>query len=318
MKYNSKYYPDRYNRQTNTFKLFTDEQNLPNKVINAIEEDNEGRLWISTNKGLVVLNPITDLVRTYTTSDGLLSNEFNIGASYKTISGKIYFGSILGYNCFNPDSIPINTNIPNVCITKVEIVGADGVEVVYPNSLDKLQVPQSFKTLTVEFAALDFNHPEKNQYRYQMHGLDDKWIEAGHKNSATFTNLSEGNYYFKVMGANSDQIWCAEPTVLKIQVVVPFWRSRISVYIYAALIFGLLLSYLYYRNKNLNKINKLLQERQSVMVELEQQKEELMLKNKNITDSINYAKRIQDAILPPIDSFKTSLPDSFILFMPKD
>lgn len=308
----------RYNRQTNTFKLYTDEQNLPNKVINAIEEDTSGRLWISTNKGLVVLNPINDLVRTYTTSDGLLSNEFNIGASCKSSSGKIFFGSILGYNCFNPDSIPINTNIPNVCITKIEIVGTNGLEIVYPNNLDKLRVPQSFKTLTVEFAALDFNHPEKNQYRYQMHGLDDKWIEAGHKNSATFTNLSEGNYYFKVMGANSDQIWCAEPTVFRIQVVVPFWRSRISLYIYAALIFGLLLSYLYYRNKNLNRINKLLQERQSVMVELEQQKEELMLKNKNITDSINYAKRIQDAILPPIDSFKTSLPDSFILFMPKD
>ena len=191
------------------------------------------------------------------------------------------------------------------------------MEIVYPNNLDKLRVPQSFKTLTVEFAALDFNHPEKNQYRYQMHGLDDKWIEAGHKNSATFTNLSEGNYYFKVMGANSDQIWCAEPTVLRVQVAVPFWRSRISMYIYASLVVGLLLSYLYYRNKNLKKISRLLQERQSVMVELEQQKEELILKNKNITDSINYAKRIQDAILPPIDSFKTSLPDSFILFTPR-
>lgn len=308
----------RYNRQTNTFKLYTDSQNLPNKVINSIEEDSSGKLWISTNKGLVVLNPVTDLVRSYTTSDGLLSNEFNIGASYKSSSGKMYFGSILGYNCFNPDSIPINTNVPNVCITKVEIVGVDGVEVIYPNKLEKLRIPQSFKTLTIEFAALDYNHPEKNQYRYQMLGLDNKWIESGHRNSATFTNLSEGNYYFKVMGANSDQVWCADPTVLRLQVAVPFWRSRISMYVYAVLVFGLLLSYFYYRNKNLNKINKLLQERQSVMVELEQQKEELIVKNKSITDSINYAKRIQDAILPPIDSFKSSLPDSFILFMPKD
>ena len=308
----------RYNRQTNTFKLYTDQQNLPNKVINSIEEDSSGRLWISTNKGIVVLNPVTDLVRSYTTSDGLLSNEFNIGASFKSSSGKMFFGSILGYNCFNPDSIPINENVPNVCISRIEVIGVEGVDVLLPFELKSLKISQSFKTLTIDFAALDFNHPEKNLYRYQMLGLDDKWIEVGHKNSATFTNLSEGTYYFKVMGANSDQIWCADPTVLKIQITVPFWRSRVSLYIYSTVVLAFLFAYFYYRNKNLKQINTLFKERQSVMVELERQKEELMLKNKSITDSINYAKRIQDAILPPIDSFKSFLPDSFILFMPKD
>lgn len=308
----------KYNRQSNRFKLYTDLQNLPNKVINAIEEDDQGRLWISTNKGLVVLNPITDLVRSYTTSDGLLSNEFNIGASFKSDKGDMFFGSILGYNSFNPDSIPINTTVPNVCITRIEIIGSQGVDVIYPNSIDKIKVPQDFKTLTIEFSALDFNHPEKNLYRYQMSGMDDKWMEVGHKNSATFTNLDEGTYFFKVMGANSDQIWCADPTVLKIQISVPLWRSRVALIIYGTLVFILLLSWFYYRNKNLKKINKLLNEREFVLVELEKQKEELMYKNKNITDSINYAKRIQDAILPPINSFKTYLPDSFILFMPKD
>ncbi|MGE0076990.1 MAG: two-component regulator propeller domain-containing protein [Bacteroidales bacterium] len=308
----------RYNREANTFKLYADQQNLPTKIINAIEEDSSGRLWISTNKGLVMLNPLTDMVRTYTTSDGLLSNEFNPGASYKSVTGKMYFGSSSGFNFFSPDSIPININVPNVSITRVEIIGSQGVSVIYPNNLDKIKVPQNFKTLTIEFSALDFNYPEKNLYRYQMSGLDDKWIEAGYKHSATFTNLSEGMYYFKVMGANSDQIWCESPTVLKVQILAPFWRSKLAFFAYITLVFGIIISYLFYRNKNLKRINNLLQEREVVMFELEKQKEELMLKNKNITDSINYAKRIQDAILPPIDSFKTSLPDSFILFMPKD
>ncbi|MCB8963495.1 MAG: SpoIIE family protein phosphatase [Bacteroidales bacterium] len=308
----------RYNRQSNTFKLYTDQQNLPNKVINSIEEDTAGRLWISTNKGLVVLNPINDMVRAYTTSDGLLSNEFNMGASHKSTSGKLYFGSMLGYNSFNPDSISINENVPNVAFTRIEVIGLRGTRNLYSNGSEGIVVGRDFKTITVEFAALDYSYPEKNMYRYQMIGMDDKWVELGHKHSATFTNLKEGVYYFKVMGANSDQIWCASPTVLKIRVVAPFWRSRIANYVYAFLGLCLLLSYLYYRNKGVQRINNLLQEREFVLLELEKQKEELMLKNKNITDSINYAKRIQDAILPPIDSFKTYLPDSFILFMPKD
>lgn len=308
----------RYNRESNAFKLYTDQQNLPNKVINSIEEDSSGRLWISTNKGLVVLDPVSDLVRTYTTADGLLSNEFNIGSSFYSSSGEMFFGSILGFNSFNPDSIPINENVPNVSLTRIEIIGSQGTETVYPYDLKSIKIPLNFKTFTIDFAALDFNYPEKNLYRYQMTGLDDKWIELGSKHSATFTNLSEGVYYFKVMGSNSDQIWCADPTILKIQVFAPFWRSRVALIFYNALVIGLLFFYLYYRNKGIKRVNKLLQERESVLFELESQKEELMLKNKSITDSINYAKRIQDAILPPIDSFKTYLPDSFILFMPKD
>ncbi len=52
--------------------------------------------------------------------------------------------------------------------------------------------------------------------------------------------------------------------------------------------------------------------------EIEEQKEELSEKNKEITDSINYAKRLQNALIPPVDVFKSILPDSFVLFKPKD
>lgn len=51
---------------------------------------------------------------------------------------------------------------------------------------------------------------------------------------------------------------------------------------------------------------------------LSAQKVEIELKNKEITDSINYAKRIQEAILPPIEEIQKAFPDSFILFQPKD
>lgn len=308
----------RYNPGTNQFKLYTELQNLPSKVINAIEEDYNGRLWISTNKGLVMLNPVTNLVRSYTTSDGLLSNEFNVGVSYRSSSGAMYFGTSAGFNCFNPDSIPINSNVPKLSFTRIGIMGSQGIEIVNPDGHSKIKIPYDFKTLTIEFSALDFNHPEKNLYRYQMLGLDDKWMEIGNKHSATFTSLEEGTYNFKVIGANSDQIWSADPISLKIQITAPFWRSKVAYIVYTSLAVILLLVYLNHRNKNLKRINKLLREREMVMAELQDQKEELMLNNKSMTDSINYAKRIQDAILPSIDTFKTLLPDSFILFMPKD
>lgn len=51
---------------------------------------------------------------------------------------------------------------------------------------------------------------------------------------------------------------------------------------------------------------------------IQNQKQEVVEKNKEITDSINYAKRIQVAILPPEKLIKQFLPDSFILYKPKD
>ncbi|MDP2387828.1 MAG: tetratricopeptide repeat protein [Bacteroidota bacterium] len=57
-------------------------------------------------------------------------------------------------------------------------------------------------------------------------------------------------------------------------------------------------------------------EKQKVLVE--EQKHIVDEKQKEILDSINYAKRLQEAILPPLSLWKKNLPDSFILYKPKD
>ena len=72
-------------------------------------------------------------------------------------------------------------------------------------------------------------------------------------------------------------------------------------------------SYKGYRNKQ--KANNIITEQKK---EVEQQKIIIEVKNKDITDSIKYAKRIQEAILPPQELIKQLLPNSFILYKPKD
>ncbi|MFL5752766.1 MAG: PP2C family protein-serine/threonine phosphatase [Bacteroidia bacterium] len=47
-------------------------------------------------------------------------------------------------------------------------------------------------------------------------------------------------------------------------------------------------------------------------------KKEIEQKHQEIIDSVNYAKRIQQAILPDSSAIKNALPDSFVLFRPKD
>ncbi len=113
----------RYNRKTDDFTTYSEEDGLPNNLINAILEDNSGNIWLSTNMGMVQFNSKSGLFTTFNLADGLQSYEFVIGSAFKGKMGELYFGGINGYNSFFPDSILVNQAMPNVEITSIEITG---------------------------------------------------------------------------------------------------------------------------------------------------------------------------------------------------
>jgi len=308
----------RYDCATGKFKLYTEEDGLPNNLIYSIEEDNKGRIWIGTNWGLAVLNPETELIKSFDVADGLQSLEFNVNSSHKSKSGELFFGGISGYNSFFPDSINSNVTLPNIAITAFELLGEKGKKSASVDGSLEITIPKEFNAFAIEFSALDFTRPENNRYSYQMRGISEQWIDLGTKHSATFSNLSAGTYYFTVKGANSDLTWNEQGKTLKIVVKTPIWKSNLANVIYMILILGSIIFYVRNRTKHFRKTSHLLKEREFAMSEVEKQKEELVYKNKNITDSINYAKRLQEAILPSVAQFKKLLPDSFLLYMPKD
>jgi serine phosphatase RsbU (regulator of sigma subunit) len=98
----------------------------------------------------------------------------------------------------------------------------------------------------------------------------------------------------------------------------PFWKTN-SAKIFYVIFLALLIVYTFrIRTRTLRRLNQQYKEREIVTKKIEKQKEELSIKNKNITDSINYAQRIQLALMPSQKVFKTIFPESFILYMPKD
>lgn len=307
-----------FDEATGRFKLYTEDNGLPNNLIYSIEEDNKGRIWVSTNWGLAALNPKTELIKSYDINDGLQSQEFNIGCSHKSKSGELFFGGINGFNSFFPDSITTNITVPNIAITSFELLGSKEKKSISVDGVDEITIPENYNVFTIDFSSLDFTRPENNLYAYRMQGLSDQWIDLGGKHSATFSNLKAGTYIFTVKGSNSDLTWNEQGKNLKIIVKIPLWRGSLAYTLYAVL--GVISIFLYLRNrtKHFRRTNQLLKEREFAMKEVEKQKEELMLKNKNITDSINYAKRLQEAIMPSVSQVKKLFPDSFLLYLPKD
>ncbi len=98
----------------------------------------------------------------------------------------------------------------------------------------------------------------------------------------------------------------------------PVWQTDIAYFIYGIVIILLIYILSQYRTKSLRKANLILTEKEIASKEVERQRRELSIKNKSITSSIQYARKIQEALLPSDQLFKKLLPDSFILFKPKD
>lgn len=212
---------------------------LPNKVINGILEDTRGNLWISTNKGLSCYNAKTKSVRNYDTEDGLQGNDFNYTSLFKSpFNNEMYFGGTNGFNVFDPGDINDNTFLPEVLITGLNIMGK---EVGAGDTINKrviLKQPITETELLVlshrennfelEFAALSFTSPQKNQYQYMMEGVDNDWVKtSANKRVASYMNLSPGTYLFKVRASNNDGKWSDIVTVLKIRIKAPWWKTWI-------------------------------------------------------------------------------------------
>jgi len=124
-------------------------------------------------------------------------------------------------------------------------------------------------------------------------------------------NLYEGKYMFKVKAKN---IFGTESTIstYEFRIHPPWYRTALAYILYAVLAFGLVWAVVVIYTRSLNRIIKI------QTAELQQQKDEIEHKNKEITDSIYYAKRIQDAIMPSNEYIKNMFVDSFVLYKPKD
>lgn len=307
-----------FHKKSNTFSLLTNADDLPNNLIYAIEEDINKNIWVSTNWGLAQIDKDDYRVTSYEVSDGLQSYEYNIGASYQTANGELFFGGISGLNSFHPDSLVINHRIPPIAITSIELVGTGILQHLSVVGRDEIVLRPNHSLVNIEFAALDFTAPQKNIFEYKMEGLEDEWITLGNRRMVTFSNLREGVYTFRVKGANTDNLWNNEGVRLRIIVKVKFWKSKVALGIYVIIFVVLLFVFLRVRTRILRRTSRLLKEREISMAEIEKQKEALFIQNKSITDSINYAKRIQEALMPSEEHFSNILPNSFILYMPKD
>lgn len=230
---------------------------VPNECINAILEG-EDCLWLTTAKGLVKYIPATQATQIFTKSDGLQSEAFIMASALKTRNGEFYIGSINGFNTFYPHQLKLNTQKPNVVLTGLEIFNQkidtqkDGILPEAIDHLKEIHLSHTDNVITLDYAALSYCTPQKNQYAYKLEGFDKGWNYVGSQHSTTYTNLPAGTYTFRVKASNNDNIWNEEGTSIRIIVHPPFYLSlpfKIGYVLLFLLVLGLLLHYVIQRSE---------------------------------------------------------------------
>jgi len=341
-----------YTPEKNEIRYFTQKNGLASDIVHRILLDDKGDLWISTNNGLAYLNLKTEQFKCFYEDDGLQANEFNRGA-FKCGNGSLYFGGSNGVSFFDPSKITLNSHVPRVVLTSFKKYNTE-----YPiNKLIKdsiLILSYKDDVVSFEYAALDYLLPDKNHYQYKLEGLDTAWVDAGSRRFTTYVNLPPGDFVFRVKACNNNGVWNEEGLSLKIRILPPFWHTWWFYLI--CLCFALLIGFVYtkIRVRRFNHIQRRLEkmvnqktaellhqkniveeknieilnqkkeiEIQKLAVEeqrdfVTQQRDLIIEQNQELTDSIQYAKRIQTAMMNKEEDFLNISDDYFILFKPRE
>ena len=306
----------KYNLITQECTFYSTKDGLATNEIYSVLT-NGTDVWIGTDNGLATFQPEEESYKKYSIHDGLQDYEFSPHSAFRATNGYMFFGGPQGINIFHPDSIRASSTKPNLEFLHLEYTIENEIFSSQLRQNQEITIPWNNSDITISFAVLEFTQPLMNQYKYFISDLTNTWIDLENQNYINIIKLPVGHYTLKVKAANSDGIWSDEKT-LTIIVPAPFWRTKTAFLIYAGIVILIIFAIFQLISKKFQEKNQRILDRQKWTEQLEEQQEELKVKNKNILDSITYAKRIQSAIMPARAKFKQLIPSYFILYMPKD
>ncbi|MEJ8843338.1 two-component regulator propeller domain-containing protein [Lacibacter sp. H375] len=299
-----------FNGKTNQFISYSEKDGLNNNNIYKIIEDSNGLLWISTNKGLTSFDTQTKKINNYSYHNGIQHNTFILGSGLRLRNGDLFFGGLEGFNYFNPSNLQKNKTVPPVIITDLKISNRSVVpsehgpikeNIITANEIN-LDHKQNF---ALSFVGLNYTAPEQNQYEYKLEGFDKDWINIGNASTVSYTNISPGQYIFRVRASNNNGVWNKEGTSIKINVHPPFWRTIYAYILYTLIVVGGLI---YFRHRGIEKIRrKYILEQESFHAEQERKEAERIheldqLKLKFLTNLSHEFRTPISLILGPVDN----------------
>ncbi|MBI5215124.1 MAG: hypothetical protein HY960_05175 [Ignavibacteriae bacterium] len=235
-----------FDTRTNSATYLMKEDGLPDNIITTILEDADHNVWITTPKGLALWERESKTLTTFKEEDGLDEGRFGSRAVATDNNGTIYYGTTNGIIVVRPSEVQKNQHIPKVVFTSFKKFNKEALLEPDIALRQNLELQYDDYVLSFEFAALEFTGARENQFMYKLEGFDNEWVNNGHENLITYTNLDPGNYTLRVKASNNDGVWNEQGASLAIVILPPFWMTwwfiTLSVLVVGGTAFGLVRS----------------------------------------------------------------------------
>ena len=320
-----------YYKVQNNFYQIGSKDGLRSNVITSciVDPYNPNQIWLGSMKGLnkVVFNSKLKLksIKVYTEKNGLFGDELSENALMYDSQKNLWVGGSEGFSIFNPNLERINLVPPHLILNGIRLYYQKVDWSKYTSDFDEISgLPQNLELnyknnhLTFDFQALSLD--KGILYSYMLEGFDKDWSPPGKITEAIYSNIPSGrDYTFKVKAQNSDGIWSTKNIEFKFTIESPIWQRWWFIALSIVLLLVIIFLYINWRTAKLAAEKKLLEDTVAERtIELKKTNHQLSDAFQDIKDSINYAQKIQQSILPVDSKVKAALPDSFILFKPRD
>jgi ligand-binding sensor domain-containing protein/serine phosphatase RsbU (regulator of sigma subunit) len=303
-------------------------------------------LWIGTNRGINVLNIETGEIDLYGYNEGFYPLETYARAISHGSGGELWIGTIEGLVHYDP-RYDVRDSKPPVLVLYPPLVnglpctstdpGNRRITGMFPGPMT---FPYVKNSLEFNFTGIHTTNPSRNSFSWYLEGFDDGWSPRVNQRTVPYMRLPNGHYVFHVRAYNLDGVEVEHEASFEFTIRPPFWKTYWFIILMVLTGLALIFSGFKFRERQLIKEKRILEvkvkertreiEDQKVEIEaqrdeisdqksfVEAQRDRIILQNKEITDSIEYAKRIQHAVLPGKKTLETTLPEHFILFKPRD
>ena len=290
-----------------SFEVLTQADGLVNNAVKGIVEDQNGKLWITTQNGLSVYDPHLKTFTNYAQADGLVSPQFYWNSAVIAQSGVIYLGSEAGLIEVTSEN-PEATYQGHLVFTHLMVDNQDiqaGSDYLDDDiSIAKLiRLSEGNRSFSIDFSALNYGYETQGIFSYRMKGFDDEWtlLKPG-QHSVRYSVLPVGNYTFEVKYESALSSVDEETIAIGVIVKPHFWNSW-WFHLLLALLFIALVVYIYNRWAAELKRREAEQLLSPIRKVLEESKDPKQLQ-KRISNILDNQERYQKSVTKSVEADK--------------
>jgi signal transduction histidine kinase/ligand-binding sensor domain-containing protein len=231
---------------------------LPKTELLGAYTDTQKNIWLLSAQGLSLKPYQQERLLTFTEQDGLSNREMIFKAFSVSKRGNLYLGTADGLAIVNAERLWLNQSKPSTRISAIWIDQQKLKTGIMQGPWSHIQL-QPGESISLELASLDFHDPRRNQFIYQLEGVDNGWQQNTGYTKVNYNLLEPGTYQFQALGSNQHGLFADKPLLLTIEVLPLWWQHTWVLPGLSVLLLLILLGGHAYRLRHMRQINKLLQ-----------------------------------------------------------